>query len=117
MSVIVRLPRKYPLTPQTFAKAIEDIKLAVSGRVQAAYVFGSAGTSEMTIDSDIDLLLVTETCASVPFVERGMIFKDLYDIFPSLDLLVYTREEVDAQLADADVGFWKSIRSSMKQII
>ena len=117
MSSLVCIPRSDPLTADRFASVVTELKTLLRDRVSAAYIFGSAGTDEMTIDSDIDLLLVVSGCEKIPFVERGLEFRDLFDTFPAIDLLVYSPAELTHHLADADVGFWKSVRGSMRRIV
>lgn len=73
------------------------------GRVDQAYLFGSFGTETFRAGSDIDLILVCET--DLPFVERARPFLDFYGLFPRMDILVYTAEELEAQLRET-VGFW-----------
>lgn len=95
---------------------VAELKLKLTGRVQAAYIFGSASVGNLHSDSDIDLIMIqaNPTC---PFVQRGREFLDLLECFPKLDLLVYTTEELERQLADSRIGFWKSVRESLKQIL
>ena len=81
-----------------------------------AYVFGSASTKEISSESDIDLILVKENVTE-KFVKRAFEFQDLFEIFPRMDILVYTPAELQSQLADSETGFWKSVRLSMQRII
>lgn len=70
-------------------------------------------TSSFRPGSDVDLLLVKET--SVPFWERVREFDDLYDLYPRLDVLVYTPEELAAQLKNP-AGFWKSVKETLRPL-
>ena len=91
----------------------ERLSRQLTGRVLRAYIFGSYGTVSFAPGSDVDLLLVRST--DRPFVERARSFEDLREIYPSLDILVYTPEELDAQLQSA-VGFWASVRQSLREL-
>lgn len=104
------------LTPARLDEILASLTARLKGRVQRAYIFGSASTGAIHSDSDIDLILVNED-ASTPFVQRPFKYLDLFDLYPALDVLVYTQEELARQLADSEIGFWKSVRLSMKQII
>jgi predicted nucleotidyltransferase len=93
---------------------LESIAQALRGRVEEAWVFGSFGTDECLADSDCDLLLVCET--ELPFWQRPRLFDDLYDLFPRLDLLVYT----PAESAEADRRpnpFRESVLKSRRRLI
>lgn len=104
------------MSPERLEVALNEIKSKLTGRVAAAYVFGSAATGSVSPESDIDLILVVDK-PKAPFVQRAFEFTDLFEIYPNLDILVYTQEELDHQLADSSIGFWKSLRLTMKQII
>lgn len=104
------------LTTERLEQVLIKIQALLSGRVTAAYIFGSTSTQRFGPDSDIDLILIDEN-AQDPFVHRALEFADLYQVFPKLDVLVYTTQEFERQLADSDFGFWKSVRLSLKQII
>jgi predicted nucleotidyltransferase len=56
-----------------------------------AIVFGSVARGEADGWSDLDLVIVAET--AWPFLERFKDFAGLYDVWPRLDLLIYTPEE------------------------
>jgi len=56
-----------------------------------AIVFGSVARGDADEWSDLDLVIVTET--SRPFLERYRDFEGLYEIWPRLDLLIYTPAE------------------------
>jgi len=95
------------------ADFIAQLCSRLAGRVEAAYLFGSFGSSAYRKGSDIDLILVVET--DRPFVERPQLFSDLYELFPNIDLLVYRREEL-ANLLQEKIGFWASVRSSLREL-
>jgi len=54
-------------------------------------VFGSGARGEADAFSDIDLIIVADTTR--PFFERFKDFAGLYDVWPRLELLIYTPEE------------------------
>ena len=56
-----------------------------------AIVFGSVARGEADEWSDLDLVIVTDTTR--PFLERYRDFEGLYDVWPRLDLLIYTPAE------------------------
>lgn len=116
MSSLIRESSHFFLTTERLSSVIDSIGQKLKGRVTAAYVFGSASTGEITPESDIDLILIKEfvTC---PFPQRAMEFADLFEVYPKLDILVYTPAELEQQLADSELGFWKSVRQSMKKIV
>ena len=60
-------------------------------RARRAIVFGSVARGEADEWSDLDLVIVAET--SRPFLERYRDFEAIYDVWPRLDLLVYTPSE------------------------
>jgi len=60
--------------------------------------FGSVARGEADEWSDLDLLIVAET--SRPFFERFKDFVGLYDVWPRLDLLIYTPDEFAQMLAE-----------------
>lgn len=99
-------------TPESFIKKIVSL---LQGRVVSAWVFGSFNTARFSHRSDVDIFIVTET--DVPFIERPLLYDDLLDMFPSLDILVYTPEEFEKLTSEPSPGFWKSAVAGMKRII
>ena len=67
-------------------------------RAQKVIAFGSVARGEADAWSDLDLIIVAET--GLPFFERFKDFAGLYDVWPRLDLLVYTPEELARMVAD-----------------
>ena len=98
--------------PKAFVRKIATM---LEGRAAAAYLFGSINTDQFSRHSDVDLFIITET--DVPFVERPLLFDDLLDTFPSLDILVYTPDEFRALTSDPSPGFWSSAVANMKRIV
>jgi len=58
---------------------------------RTAIVFGSVARGEADEWSDLDLVIVADTTR--PFLERYRDFEGIYDVWPRLDLLIYTPEE------------------------
>lgn len=82
-------------------------------RVERAYIFGSYGTDNFRPGSDIDIILVKKT--GLPFVERSRQFMDLYELYPRMDILVYTPDELKTQLQET-VGFWASVKTTLREL-
>ena len=61
-------------------------------------MFGSVARGEADEWSDLDLVVVTETERS--FFERFRDFGGLYEVWPRLDLLVYTSTEFERMLEE-----------------
>lgn len=85
----------------------------LEGRVLRAFVFGSYGTPYFAPGSDVDLILIIDT--DLPFVERPSLFNDLYSLYPRLDILVYTADELAEQL-EAATGFWASVKQTLREL-
>ncbi|MFP4180868.1 MAG: nucleotidyltransferase domain-containing protein [Spirochaetaceae bacterium] len=94
---------------------VQKIAAMLDGRASAVYLFGSFTTDTFSRHSDVDLFIITET--DVPFLERPILFDDLLDTFPSLDILVYTPDEFRALTSDPSPGFWDSAVANMKRIV
>jgi predicted nucleotidyltransferase len=58
---------------------------------RTAIVFGSVARGQGDEWSDLDLVIVADTAR--PFLDRYRDFESLYDVWPRLDLLVYTPAE------------------------
>lgn len=67
-------------------------------RARKAIVFGSVARGEADDWSDLDLVIIADTTR--PFLERYRDFEDLYDVWPRLDLLIYTPAEVAQMQAE-----------------
>jgi predicted nucleotidyltransferase len=68
-------------------------------RARKVIAFGSVARGEADEWSDLDLVIVSETTR--PFFERFKDFVGLYDVWPRLDLLIYTPDEF-AQMVDEE---------------
>lgn len=62
-------------------------------RARKAIVFGSVARGEADEWSDLDLVIVADTPR--PFFERYRDFIGIWDVWPQLDLLIYTPEEFE----------------------
>ena len=74
----------------------DELRRRIAPHVQHSLkvvVFGSAARGDSDEWSDLDLLIVTRT--DRPFFERFKDFVGLYDVWPRLDLLIYTPEEFE----------------------
>ena len=69
------------------------------GKALKVVAFGSVARGDCDEWSDLDLLIVAET--KRPFLERYRDFAGLYDVWPRLDLLIYTPAEL-AQMIDEE---------------
>jgi predicted nucleotidyltransferase len=67
-------------------------------RARKVIAFGSVARGDADEWSDLDLIIVAETTR--PFFERFKDFRGLYDVWPRLDLLIYTPDEFERMLAD-----------------
>lgn len=88
---------------------------ALSGRIDRAYFFGSLARDQARAGSDIDLIIVKQS--DVAFARRSREFFDLYDIYPALDLLVYTEQEFEKLTKNPSPGFWRSVVGEMIRIV
>lgn len=110
MSVIVWPCAEQGTPPQDFE---EKLCARLRGRVERVHIFGSYGTPDFRIGSDIDLILVVET--ALPFIERARQFMDLHEIYPRMDILVYTSAELNALLSEP-IGFWASVKKTLREL-
>ena len=67
-------------------------------RAERAILFGSAARGVVDAWSDLDLVIVART--ERPFFERFKDFAGLYDVWPQLDLLIYTPEDFEQMVAE-----------------
>lgn len=100
------------------ADSLKAIKIQLSerliGRVREAWLFGSAARGDFRPDSDLDLALVMETKES--FVRRAFQFEDLFDIYPRLDILVYTPAEFET-LRKSGRSFWRDFDAQAERLV
>ncbi|HUG36847.1 MAG TPA: nucleotidyltransferase domain-containing protein [Candidatus Limnocylindrales bacterium] len=67
-------------------------------RARKVIAFGSVARGEADAGSDLDLIIIADTTR--PFFERFKDFAGLYDVWPRLDLLIYTPEEFASMVAE-----------------
>ena len=67
-------------------------------RARKAIAFGSVARGEADAGSDLDLIIIADTPR--PFFERFKDFAGLYEVWPRLDLLIYTPEEFAHMVAE-----------------
>ena len=73
-----------------------------------AIVLGSVARGDADAWSDLDLVIVADTTR--PFLERYRDFEGLYDVWPRLDLLIYTPAEF-AQMREEGRPFIEHVLS------
>lgn len=113
---IVFTPDQHNLLKQDRGQLFEMLRSVLADQVQAAYIFGSFASGNYEPLSDIDLIVIAQT--TLPFDERPRQFERVYEVWPRIDLLVYTPEEFARQLQNADQGgFWKSVKDSLLKIL
>ena len=91
-----------------------ELKRRVAPHVRRAIkviAFGSVARGESDQWSDLDLIVVAET--DRPFLERFKDFAGLYDVWPSLDLLVYTPAEFQRMVADENPLVMEALREGV----
>lgn len=91
-----------------------DLKRRVAPHVRRAskvIAFGSVARGDSDEWSDLDLLIVADT--SRPFLERFKDFAGLYDVWPRLDLLIYTAEEFERMRAEENPLVMQALREGV----
>ena len=99
---------------------IKELKSSFNSYALEVYIFGSFFTDEFNTDSDLDILIVTDT--DVKFHERYQLFPELNQFLHKekieFDLIIYTPVEFK-KLTDegknSKAGFWSNfVRTSRK---
>ena len=67
-------------------------------KARKAIVFGSVARGEADEWSDLDLVIVADTPR--PFFDRFKDFTGIWDVWPQLDLLIYTPAEFERMRAE-----------------
>ena len=115
---ILVMPRPlHDLSVEKSSEFISELSKRLSGRVEAAYVFGSILSEAFDQQSDLDLILVVRT--ERPFFKRIHDFFDITELGIPIDLFIYTPEEFEKLKEEGlrqDSGFWHSVVNSMKKI-
>ena len=99
---------------QVFLQDLQEVKRRIAPHVQRAIkvvAFGSVARGESDAWSDLDLLIVADT--SRPFFERFKDFAGLYDVWPRLDLLIYTPEELERMVAEENPFVTQALREGV----
>ena len=81
-------------------KAVEIVKEFVGRvsrdfRVQTAILFGSRARDDYLLDSDVDVLLVSEDFRGIEFTSRMARMYDYWDAEYGLEVLCYTPDEFE----------------------
>lgn len=107
----------HSITKESKSGFIKSLQVKLRGRADSAYIFGSFLTDKFDSQSDLDLIIITNTEKS--FFDRAADFSDIQDLEIPVDLFVYTPAEFQKQLESADdsPGFWRSVKESMHQIL
>lgn len=79
--------------------------------VSRALVFGSVARGEADEWSDLDLLVIAETERT--FFERFRDFVALYEVWPRLDLLVYTPAEFERMAEEENPFLMRVLEEGM----
>jgi predicted nucleotidyltransferase len=93
---------------------LDELKRRVTPHVQRAIkviAFGSVARGESDPWSDLDLIIVAET--DRPFLERFKDFAGLYDVWSSLDLLIYTPAEFQRMVTDENPLVMQALREGV----
>ena len=115
MSAIVKYIPVNKLTKARLQQVKRQLRKKLQGRVTSAFIFGSCSGYSFNISSDIDLIIIKKTNKS--FTKRAEEFYDLLDVFPRIDILVYTPEEFERSSKQEDIGFWKTVPKQMKRLL
>lgn len=87
--------------PRPIVADLDELRRQIAPHVRRArkvIAFGSVARGEADGWSDLDLIIIADT--ERHFFERFKDFSGLYDVWPRLDLLIYTPEEFERMLAD-----------------
>lgn len=100
---------------QVFSKIL-DLKKKES--ILEAYVFGSFAKDSFNADSDIDVIFILkdDDLKNVNFIERPLLFDDLYKLPIKIDLLIYSINEFENIKKEEKNLFWKSVFESLIKI-
>jgi predicted nucleotidyltransferase len=60
-------------------------------QVERVILFGSYATGQSDIFSDVDLVFIAET--NRPFIDRFRDYEWIFEMFPAVELLIYTPKE------------------------
>lgn len=103
-----------PAVKDLLLKDVDELRRRVRGHVGRAHkviAFGSVARGDPDDWSDLDLIIVAETAR--PFLERFKDFAGLYDVWPRLDLLIYTPAEFDRMVAEENPLVLHALREGL----
>ena len=115
MSSLKIFKSQFDLSNEAIKKIIGELQIVLKDRVKSAFLFGSTAAGTFNKNSDVDILLVVEKVGP-NVIERSQAFADLLDVFPRMDIIVYTEDEYK-RLVVGKSDFWKVASKNMKQII
>ena len=96
-SLSITLTRMDAILLEDCALLVERLRPCLGG-AKRALVFGSVARGEADEWSDLDLVVVAETKRN--FFDRFRDFDGLYEVWPRLDLLVYTPAEFERMVEE-----------------
>jgi predicted nucleotidyltransferase len=84
---------------EDFEALTERLRPHVRG-ARRAIVFGSVARGEADAGSDLDLVIIADTPR--PFFERFKDFAGVWEVWPRLDMLIYTPAEFEQMRAEGN---------------
>jgi predicted nucleotidyltransferase len=83
--------------PESVAAVLEEFVRRVRELLGEAevYLFGSYARGDWLVDSDIDIIVVSDKFRGMELGERYVMVRSLLPTTVSVDLLLYTREEFE----------------------
>lgn len=100
---------------------IKELKSYFNSYALEVYIFGSFYTDDFNTDSDLDILIVTDT--DLKFHERYQLFPELNQFLLGekieFDLIIYTPAEfkkLTDEGKESKVGFWSNFVRTSKKI-
>lgn len=101
---------------------IAELKNHFNSHALEVYIFGSFFSEEFNADSDLDILVVTNT--NLKFHERYQIFPEISQFLnqekAEFDLIIYTPLEFQKLIEEgknSKVGFWVNFVNMSKRIL
>lgn len=95
---------------------IKSLQSALAARVVSAYVFGSVARNTHNDQSDIDILIVINK-SDKKFFKRPIDFDDLLEIYPKMDILIYTKDEFENAILKEKSSFAKEIKKFNQHLV
>lgn len=109
--ILLKNESPYDLSNIRVEEILQQIRNKIFEKVDHIYLFGSVARGDFSTQSDIDLILIKET--NIDFVCRSLEFVEILNIFPRIDIFVYTKEEF-AKIQLDRPKMWGNILKEMK---